>query len=122
MKSQNLIKEKFNEYYQSLNDYENSTGRMLPTLVAAESDKKNISALLSELTGVLGCDEWSAAHFLLEQMVMMNRAADWCYIESAEVEESEEETMKEVVDTLAATADDYMTTAGYLLYKEYGMI
>ena len=62
------------ELYEKLRDHEKTTGRNLPFLIA--DDEGNRSELIAELLDVLDTDPRSAAHFLLEQMVLMHRVAD----------------------------------------------
>ena len=90
------IQKQHSEYYEKLHSYKKETGRDLPFLIADEQNKKQLKTLLDELMGVLGGDEWSAAHFLLEQMVSSY--------------------------SFASSADDLMITAGYLLDIAYGMM
>ena len=104
------------ELYEKLRDHEKKTGRNLPFLIADDEEKR--ADLIDELLYVLGCDPRSAAHFLLEQMVMMHRIADHIYIGSAEGDSPEWENVDGVdtlVDNMSSLADDYMITAGYLL-------
>ena len=116
------IQKQHSEYYEKLHSYKKETGRDLPFLIADEQNKKQLKTLLDELMGVLGGDEWSAAHFLLEQMVSAYRIADWMYINLAESELEDSLDVDELVDSFAASADDLMITAGYLLDISYGMM
>lgn len=99
------------ELYEKLRKYEKKTGRNLPFLIADDEGKR--ADLIDELLDVLGCDPRSAAHFLLEQMVMMHRIADKIYIGSPEWENVD--GVDTLVDNMSSLADDYMVTAGYLL-------
>ena len=105
-----------NDIYLKLRNHEKKTGRNLPFLIV--DDEKNRSGLIKELLEVLDTDPRSAAHLLLEQMVMMHRVADGLYIGSAEWESPEWENVDNVdtlVDNMSSLADDYMFAAGYLL-------
>ena len=99
-----------NDIYLKLRNHEKKTGRNLPFLIV--DDEKNRSGLIKELLEVLDTDPRSAAHLLLEQMVMMHRVADKIYIGSSEFDVDNVDTL---VDNMSSLADDYMFTAGYLL-------
>ena len=99
-----------NDIYLKLRNHEKKTGRNLPYLIV--DDEGNRPELIKELLEVLGVDALSAAHLLLEQMVMMHRIADRIYIGSAEFDVDNVDTL---VVNMSSLADDYMITAGYLL-------